>query len=497
MADYIMALDQGTTSSRALIFDGEGRTVGVARRPLTCHYPASGWVEQDPQEIVTGQVEAAREALQAAGLAAGDLAAVGIANQRETTLVWERATGRPVAPAIVWQCRRTAGLCEQLRAQLGDDYVREHTGLVIDPYFSATKLQWILNEVQGARARAERGELLFGTVDTWLLGNLTGGRRHVTDVSNASRTMLLNLHTRQWDEEILAALDIPPAMLPQVCPSSGELGELQPDVLGAAVPLTAAIGDQQAALFGQACFAPGMAKSTYGTGCFLLMNTGAQPVPSHHGLLSTVGWSVGGTVEYALEGSVFVAGAAVQWLRDQLGLIQSAPESEAVAQSVPDTGGVYFVPAFVGLGAPHWDDRARGTLVGLTRGTERTHIVRAALEAVAYQTADVLQAMAADRGAPLTELRVDGGAAANDFLLQFQADVLGVPVVRPRVLETTALGAAYLAGLTVGCWPDQDTLAGQWALDRRFEPAMADARRQELLSGWRRAVVRARDWISG
>lgn len=497
MADYIMALDQGTTSSRALIFDGEGRTVGVARRPLTCHYPASGWVEQDPQEIVTGQVEAAREALQAAGLAAGDLAAVGIANQRETTLVWERATGRPVAPAIVWQCRRTAGLCEQLRAQLGDDYVREHTGLVIDPYFSATKLQWILNEVQGARARAERGELLFGTVDTWLLWNLTGGRRHVTDVSNASRTMLLNLHTRQWDEEILAALDIPPAMLPQVCPSSGELGELQPDVLGAAVPLTAAIGDQQAALFGQACFAPGMAKSTYGTGCFLLMNTGAQPVPSHHGLLSTVGWSVGGTVEYALEGSVFVAGAAVQWLRDQLGLIQSAPESEAVAQSVPDTGGVYFVPAFVGLGAPHWDDRARGTLVGLTRGTERTHIVRAALEAVAYQTADVLQAMAADRGAPLTELRVDGGAAANDFLLQFQADVLGVPVVRPRVLETTALGAAYLAGLTVGCWPDQDTLAGQWALDRRFEPAMADARRQELLSGWRRAVVRARDWISG
>ena len=492
-----MALDQGTTSSRALIFDGEGRTVGVARRPLTCHYPASGWVEQDPQEIVTGQVEAAREALQAAGLAAGDLAAVGITNQRETTLVWERATGRPVAPAIVWQCRRTAGLCEQLRAQLGDDYVREHTGLVIDPYFSATKLQWILNEVQGARARAERGELLFGTVDTWLLWNLTGGRRHVTDVSNASRTMLLNLHTRQWDEEILAALDIPPAMLPQVCPSSGELGELQPDVLGAAVPLTAAIGDQQAALFGQACFAPGMAKSTYGTGCFLLMNTGAQPVPSHHGLLSTVGWSVGGTVEYALEGSVFVAGAAVQWLRDQLGLIQSAPESEAVAQSVPDTGGVYFVPAFVGLGAPHWDDRARGTLVGLTRGTERTHIVRAALEAVAYQTADVLQAMAADRGAPLTELRVDGGAAANDFLLQFQADVLGVPVVRPRVLETTALGAAYLAGLTVGCWPDQDTLAGQWALDRRFEPAMADARRQELLSGWRRAVVRARDWISG
>ncbi|MCE5237985.1 glycerol kinase GlpK [bacterium] len=497
MADYIMALDQGTTSSRALIFDREGRTVGVARRPLTCHYPASGWVEQDPQEIATGQVEAAREALQAAGLAAGDLAAVGIANQRETTLVWERATGRPVAPAIVWQCRRTAGLCEQLRAQLGDDFIREHTGLVIDPYFSATKLQWILNEVEGARARAERGELLFGTVDTWLLWNLTDGRRHVTDVSNASRTMLLNLHTRQWDEEILAALDIPPTMLPQVCPSSGELGELQPDVLGAAVPLTAAIGDQQAALFGQACFAPGMAKSTYGTGCFLLMNTGARPVPSHHGLLSTVGWSVGGTVEYALEGSVFVAGAAVQWLRDQLGLIQTAPESEAVAQSVPDTGGVYFVPAFVGLGAPHWDDRARGTLVGLTRGTERAHIVRAALEAVAYQTADVLQAMAADRGAPLTELRVDGGAAANDFLLQFQADVLGVPVVRPRVLETTALGAAYLAGLAVGCWPDQDTLAGQWALDRRFEPAMADERRQELLAGWRRAVVRARDWISG
>ncbi len=496
MADFVMALDQGTTSSRAIVFDAAGRIVASARRPLTCHYPAPGWVEQDPAEIIGGQLDAAREALQNAGLQAGDLSAIGIANQRETVIVWERDTGRPVAPAIVWQCRRTAGLCEQLRGQLGDDTVRERTGLVIDPYFSGTKLQWLLSETPGARARAERGELLCGTVDTWLIWKLTGGAVHATDVSNASRTMLLNLHTRQWDETMLDALQIPHAMLPEVRPSSGSFGEAQGDLLGAAVPIAAAIGDQQGALFGQACFAPGMAKNTYGTGCFLLMNTGSEPVPSRQGLLTTVGWSAGDTVEYALEGSVFIAGAAIQWLRDQLGLIETAPESAAMARGVPDTDGVYFVPAFVGLGAPHWDDRARGLIIGLTRGTEKAHLVRAALEAIAYQTADVLQAMEADRGAPLTELRVDGGAADNDFLLQFQADVLGVPVARPRIIETTAVGAAYLAGLAVGCWPDREALAEQWALDRRFEPAMPEARRAELLAGWRRAVDRARDWAT-
>ena len=496
MTDFLLALDQGTTSSRAIVFDREGRPVATARRPLDCYYPQPGWVEQDPAQIVSGQLDAAREALRTAGLGPEDLAAIGIANQRETTLVWERASGRPVGPAIVWQCRRTAGLCEQLRSQLGDAAVRERTGLVIDPYFSATKLRWLLDEVPDAQARAERGELLLGTVDTWLLWNLTAGAVHATDVSNASRTMLLNLHTLQWDETLLDALRLPPAMLPEVRPSSGDFGATAPPVLGAAVPLRAAIGDQQAALFGQACFQPGMAKSTYGTGCFLLMNTGARPVPSARGLLSTVAWSLGGAVEYALEGSVFVAGAAVQWLRDQLGLFATAAETETLARSVPDSGGVYFVPAFVGLGAPHWDDSARGLLIGLTRGTGKAHLARAALEAVAYQTADVLGAMVADSGAPLTELRVDGGAAANDFLLQFQADILGVPVVRPRVLETTALGAAYLAGLAAGWWGDPRDLSGQWAVERRFEPAMAEAQRAALLAGWRRAVERARDWAT-
>lgn len=496
MADFIMALDQGTTSSRAIIFDREGRPVAAARRPLDCQYPQPGWVEQDPGQILSGQVDAAREALRSARLLPDDLAALGIANQRETTLVWERGSGRPIAPAIVWQCRRTAGRCEQLRAQLGDATIRQRTGLVIDPYFSATKLQWLLDEVPGARDRAERGQLLFGTVDTWLIWHLTRGAVHATDVSNASRTMLLNLHTLQWDAELLAALGIPAAMLPEVRPSSGDFGVTEAPVLGASVPLTAAVGDQQSALFGQACFQPGMAKSTYGTGCFLLMNTGTQPVPSRHGLLSTVAWSAGGTVEYALEGSVFVAGAAVQWLRDQLGLLHTAAESEELAWSVPDTAGVYFVPAFVGLGAPHWDDSARGLLIGLTRGTQKAHLVRAALEAVAYQTADVLSAMSADCGAPLTELRVDGGAASNGFLLQFQADVLGVPVIRPRVLETTALGAAYLAGLAVGWWSGPEALAGQWTPERRFEPTMSEDRRAELLGGWRRALARARDWAA-
>jgi glycerol kinase len=494
MSRYIMAMDQGTTSSRAVIFGPRAEVVASAYRPLNCRYPAPGWVEQDPYEIVVGQIEAAREALQRAGLEAGDLAAVGITNQRETAIVWERESGHPVTGAIVWQCRRTAGLCEQLRRDVGDDWVRAKTGLVIDPYFSATKVRWILDEVPGVRQRAERGELLFGTVDAWLTWNLTGGRVHATDVSNASRTMLLNIHQQTWDDELLQALDIPACMLPEVRPSSGVLGTIRPDLLGAEVPLTSAIGDQQAALFGQACFQPGMAKNTYGTGCFLLMNTGAQPVSSHSGLLTTIGWSVDGAVEYALEGSVFVAGAAIQWLRDQLGVLGCAGDSEALATSVPDTGGVYFVPAFVGLGAPHWDETARGALVGLTRGTGKAHLARAALESMAYQTADVLRAMEADLGAPLPELRVDGGAAVNNFLAQFQADILGVPVVRSAVVETTALGAAYLAGLAVGYWPNREELAAAWAADRVFKPTMADERRQELVTGWNRAVERAMHW---
>jgi len=495
MRRYVMALDQGTTSSRALIFGPHGEIVAQARRPLACHYPAPGWVAQDPHEIVTGQVEAAREALQRAALTAADLAAVGIANQRETTIVWERATGRPVAHAIVWQCRRTAPLCDELRRSPGDEWVRSRTGLVIDPYFSGTKVKWILDEVPGARAQTARGELAFGTVDAWLTWNLTGGRVHATDWSNASRTMLLNIHRLEWDEEILDALDVPASLLPEVRPSSGVLGMIAADVLGAEVPLAAAIGDQQGALFGQTCFRPGMVKNTYGTGCFLLMNTGADAVPSDRGLLTTIGWSVDGAVTYALEGSVFVGGAVIQWLRDQLGLIRTAEESEALAASVPDAGGVYVVPAFVGLGAPHWDQTARGTIVGLTRGTEKAHLVRAALESLAYQTADVLSAMEADLGAPVPELRVDGGAAANDFLLQFQADILGVPVVRPAVTETTALGAAYLAGLAVGYWSSHEELEAHWAVDRRFEPQMSESRRQELLVGWRRAVERARGWV--
>lgn len=494
MARYVMALDQGTTSSRALIFSPEGDTVATASRPLNCHYPQPGWVEQDPEEILAGQVAAAREALQQAGLSANELAAVGLANQRETTLVWERETGRPVMRAIVWQCRRTAGLCDGLRRELGDDWVRSRTGLVIDPYFSGTKLKWILDHLPDARQRSAAGELLFGTVDTWLAWNLTRERAHVTDYSNASRTMLLNIHTGQWDPELLEALEVPAAMLPQVCPSSAVVGALRDDVLGAEVPLAGMVGDQQGALFGQTCFAPGMAKNTYGTGCFLLMHTGLQAATSRHGLLTTIAWHVDGGVEYALEGSVFVAGAAVQWLRDQIGIIDNAAATEALAQSVSDTGGVYFVPAFVGLGAPHWDETARGLLVGLTRGTGKAHLARAALESMAFQTADVLRAMEADLGAPLPELRVDGGAAANNFLLQFQADILGVPVVRPAVVETTALGAAYLAGLAVGTWQDRQQLAANWAVQRRFEPAMSEERRDELREGWRRAVERAKGW---
>jgi glycerol kinase len=491
---YLLALDQGTSSSRACLVDGDCRIRAMAARPLPISYPQPGWVEQDPEEIWRTQLEAAREVLSSAGVSAGEIAAVGIANQRETTLVWEKATGRPVHPAIVWQCRRTADRCALLRAGGWEPRLREKTGLVPDPYFSGTKIAHILDSVAGAREAAAQGELLFGTVDTFLAWRLTGGRLHVTDVSNASRTLLYNLHTGDWDDEILAELRVPRAMLPAVRSSSEIYGEIDAEWLGAALPLAGMAGDQQAALFGQACFQDGMAKNTYGTGCFLLANTGARPVPSHSGLLTTLAWRLGGETSYALEGSVFVAGAAVQWLRDALGLIRSAAESEGLAESVPDTGGVFVVPAFSGLGAPYWDAAARGVIVGLTGGTERAHLVRATLESIAHQTADVVEAMAADRGAPLHALRVDGGASANSFLMQRQADLLGIPVERAAVAESTALGAAALAGLAVGYWPSPDVLAAHWRADRTFEPHIRPNERESLRHSWRRAVERARGW---
>ena len=495
---WVLALDQGTTSSRAIVFDGHGRVAAVAQQTFRQHYPRPGWVEHDPDEIWTTQLSTARSALAQAGVAPEDVAAVGITNQRETTVLWERGTGRPVAPAIVWQDRRTAVMCDALKGQGAEAVVRAKTGLVLDPYFSATKIAWLLDNVEGLRARAERGEIAFGTIDSWLVYRLTGGRVHATDYSNASRTMLFNIHTLAWDEELLELFGgIPPAILPQVLPSSHIYGETDRSVLGAAIPIGGIAGDQQAALFGQACFDPGMAKNTYGTGSFLLMNTGDKPVASRHGLLATVAWGLDGRVSYALEGSVFVTGAAVQWLRDGLGIIGDAAETQALAMSVPDTGGVYLVPAFTGLGAPYWDPYARGLLIGITRGTARAHVVRAALEAIAYQTADVVRAMEQDADVPLQALRVDGGAAVNDFLMQFQADVLNVPVERPGVTETTALGAAYLAGLAAGVWQSLDNLRAQWRVDRRFEPAMNEARRRELLAGWRRAVERSRQWATG
>lgn len=494
---YVLALDQGTTSSRAILFDHRGRVVAVAQREFRQMYPRPGWVEHDPEEIWFTQLSTAREALQRAGVAAADVAAIGITNQRETTVLWDRATGTPVAPAIVWQDRRTAGMCDALKAQAAESLVRAKTGLVLDPYFSATKVAWLLDNVAGLRARAERGEIAFGTVDAWLVYRLTGGRVHATDYSNASRTLFFNIHTLSWDDELLELFGrVPRAVLPEVKPSSAIYGATAPDLLGAAIPIGGIAGDQQAALFGQACFEVGMAKNTYGTGSFLLLNTGAKPVASQHGLLTTVAWGLGGEVTYALEGSVFVTGAAVQWLRDGLGLITNAAETEALANSVPDTGGVYLVPAFTGLGAPYWDPYARGALVGITRGTTRAHIVRAALEAIAYQTCDVMRAMEQDAGVPLRALRVDGGAAVNNLLMQFQSDVLGVPVERPAVTETTALGAAYLAGLAAGVWQSQDEIRAQWHLDRRFEPAMEADRREQLLAGWRRAVERSLGWAA-
>jgi len=491
----ILALDQGTTSSRALLFGPEGTVVDLAQREFAQSFPRPGWVEHDALEIWTSQLAVAREVLARAGCRPGDIRAIGITNQRETTVLWDRATGEPLAPAIVWQDRRTSALCEGLRRQGLAGFFQERTGLVLDAYFSGTKLQWLLDTLPGARARAERGELAFGTIDTWLIWKLTGGRAHVTDPSNASRTLLMNLRTGAWDPDLLEALRIPAAVLPRIVPSSGLVGETDPALFGAAIPVAGLAGDQQAATFGQACLAEGMAKNTYGTGCFMLLNTGEQPTVSHNRLLTTVLWQLTGRTSFALEGSVFMAGAAVQWLRDGLGLIATAGEVEALAGSVPDNGGVYHVPAFVGLGAPYWDAGARGTFFGLSRGSHKGHLARAVLESIAYQTADVLRAMEADSGLPLRELRVDGGAARNDLLMQFQADILGVAVVRPEVTETTALGAAYLAGLAVGFWSGTAQIRENWRQQRRFEPAMGDRERAGLLGAWHQAVARTRGWL--
>ena len=489
---YILALDQGTTSSRAIIFDKKGAIVADAQQEFRQIFPKPGWVEHDADEIWATQRSVAADALGKAGLTSTDIAAIGITNQRETTVVWDRATGKPICNAIVWQDRRTSGACDRLKQAGKAPMIRRKTGLVVDAYFSGTKLQWILKNVPGARARARRGELAFGTIDSWLVWNLTGGRTHVTDVSNASRTMLCNLKTCDWDDELLTLFDIPRSMLPQVRDSSEVYGECT--LWGGAIPIAGIAGDQQAALFGQVCRQPGMVKNTYGTGCFMLMNTGTKPVMSKNNLLTTVAWRIGGRTEYALEGSIFIAGAVVQWLRDGLGLIKTSSEVESLAAQVPDTGGVYLVPAFAGLGAPHWDQYARGLMAGITRGTTSAHIARAALEGIAYQVHDVLEAMQSDSGIKLKELRVDGGACANNLLMQFQADMLGVPVVRPRVSETTALGAAYLAGLAVHYWKDTAEIAKQWQADRRFIPAMKPARRQQLLSGWKKALSRAKKW---
>jgi len=495
MNTYILALDQGTTSSRAILFDRSAKVVSLAQREFRQIYPQPGWVEHDPMEIWESQISVAREALASARVRASQVAAIGITNQRETTVLWDRATGQPVFNAIVWQCRRSAGICDALKAGGWETAVRARTGLVIDAYFSGTKVQWLLENVPGLRVRAERGDICFGTVDTWLAWRLSGGRVWVTDYSNASRTMLFNIHQLTWDPHLCAALGVPQAMLPNVRPSSYTYGHAISDIFGAEIPIAGIAGDQQASLFGQACFTPGMAKNTYGTGCFLLVHTGDRPVASETGLLTTIAASpTEGRPEYALEGSIFIAGAAVQWLRDGLQVIAHSGESEAVAASVPDTGGVYFVPAFVGLGAPHWDMYARGTILGITRGTTKAHLVRAALEAIAYQSREVLGAALADAELRLEELRVDGGATVNNLLMQFQADVLGTAVVRPVVKETTALGAAYLAGLAVGYWTSREEIANNWEADRRFLPQMDAGRREELFAGWRRAVARAAGW---
>jgi glycerol kinase len=493
----ILAFDQGTTSSRAIAFGRDGRILGLSQQEFRQIFPQPGWVEHDPLEIWATQRDVAAKALAQAGLTGADVGAIGITNQRETTVLWERSSGRPVANAIVWQDRRTAPQCDALRQAGHEALFAERTGLVLDAYFSGTKLQWLLDNVPGARERAKRGELAFGTVDTWLAWQLSKGRVHVTDVTNASRTLLFNIHSLDWDDELLGILDVPRAVLPRVVPSSGAVATTACEGLPSGIAVCGIAGDQQAALFGQACHKPGMAKNTYGTGCFLLMNTGAHAAASRNRLLTTVAWQRAGATAYALEGSVFIAGAAVQWLRDGLGIIERSGDVESLAASVADAGGVYFVPALSGLGAPYWDAHARGTIVGLTRGTTRAHIARAALEAIAFQSAELIDAMAADSGTALTELRVDGGASANNLLMQMQADILGTPVVRPRVTETTALGAAYLAGLACGFWKDEAEIASLWSRDRVFEPALSRDAAASRMAGWKRAVERSRGWAAG
>ena len=494
MAQYIMALDAGTTSNRCILFDQEGRVRAAAQKEFPQIFPKPGWVEHDAREIWATQLGVAVEAMGKIGATAADITAIGITNQRETTVVWDRATGEPVYNAIVWQCRRTSAYCDELKARGYAEAIRRKTGLVVDAYFSGPKIRWILDNVPGARRRAEAGELLFGTVETWLIWLLTGGRVHVTDYSNASRTMLFNINTLDWDEELLDLMDIPRSMLPTPVPSSQVYGETDPGFFGRSIPIAGAAGDQQAALFGQACFTPGQAKNTYGTGCFLLMNTGDKPVFSSSGLVTTVAWGLGNRVSYALEGSIFVAGAAIQWLRDEMRLIDSAADSEYHAGKVDDTAGCYVVPAFTGLGAPYWDQYARGAIVGLTRGVNKNHIIRATLESIAYQVSDVLEAMRADSGIALTSLKVDGGASSNNVLMQLQADILQVTVHRPVCVETTALGAAYLAGLAVDYWSSQEEIARNWAVDRTFLPAITTQERDKKLQGWKRAVTRAFDW---
>ena len=494
MAKYVMALDAGTTSNRCILFNRKGEIQSVAQKEFTQFYPKPGWVEHDAGEIWSTQLGVAVEAMQKIGATAADIAAIGITNQRETTVVWDRHTGEPVCPAIVWQCRRTSEYCDALKEKGLTEMFRQKTGLVIDAYFSGTKLRWILENVKGARARAEKGDLLFGTVDTWLMWKLSGGKFHATDYSNASRTLLFNINTLEWDEDILKELNIPRAMLPKALPSSGIFGYADKKYLGGAIPIAGAAGDQQAALFGQTCFAAGEAKNTYGTGCFLLMNTGETPVFSKNGLVTTIAWGYNNKVTYALEGSIFVAGAAIQWLRDEMRLIDSAAESEHLAQNVTDTNGCYVVPAFTGLGAPHWDQYARGAIVGLTRGCNKYHIVRATLDSIAYQTGDVLAAMRADSGIDLATLKVDGGASANNYLMQAQADVIGAPVMRPTCVESTAMGACYLAGLAVGYWESREDIRKNWAVDRVFEPKISADEREARVLGWNKAVKCAFGW---
>ena len=494
MAKYIMALDAGTTSNRCILFNEQGEMCSVAQKEFTQYFPQPGWVEHDANEIWSTQIEVAQRAMANIGATAADIAAIGITNQRETTIVWDRKTGEPVCRAIVGQCRRTSAYCDELKEKGLVEEFRGKTGLVIDAYFSGTKLRWILENVPGVRARAERGELLFGTVETWLIWKLTGGKAHVTDYSNASRTMLFNINTLRWDDEILAELDIPKCMLPEVRPSSCIYGEALAQYFGAPIPIAGAAGDQQAALFGQTCFQPGEAKNTYGTGCFMLMNTGDKPVFSENGLVTTIAWGLNGQVTYALEGSIFVAGAAIQWLRDEMRLIDSSPDSEYMATKVPDTNGCYVVPAFTGLGAPHWDQYARGTIVGLTRGVNKYHIIRATLDSLCYQTNDVLRAMEADSGIRLAALKVDGGACANNYLMQTQADIINAPVQRPRCVETTAMGAAYLAGLAVGYWASKEDVVKNWAIDRTFAPNIGAEVREKRIHGWNKALRCAYGW---